>query len=89
MWSVGLEARGVAFGLVCLACVFITLWAAIGAGIHKNYETPTPVRISLLFLFFPHADTPRVSIGAGSARSSRENALLVKLSGCGSHYLLR
>ncbi|KAI0276639.1 hypothetical protein BGY98DRAFT_694141 [Russula aff. rugulosa BPL654] len=39
---VGLKARGVAFSLVCLACVFITLWVAIGAGIHKNYETPTP-----------------------------------------------
>ncbi|KAF8497247.1 hypothetical protein F5888DRAFT_1613796 [Russula emetica] len=40
--QVGLKARGVALGLVCLACVFITLWAAIGPGIHKNYETPTP-----------------------------------------------
>ena len=41
--QVGLRTRGVAFGLVCLTCVFITLWVAIGAGIHKNYETPTPV----------------------------------------------
>jgi magnesium-transporting ATPase (P-type) len=48
--QVGLEARGVALGLVCLACVFIILWVAIGAGIHKNYETPTPVRDSPLFL---------------------------------------
>ncbi|KAF8502200.1 hypothetical protein F5888DRAFT_1177000 [Russula emetica] len=40
--QVGLKARGVAFSLVCLACVFIILWVAIGAGIHKNYETPTP-----------------------------------------------
>ncbi|KAI0276618.1 hypothetical protein BGY98DRAFT_934918 [Russula aff. rugulosa BPL654] len=40
--QVGLKARGVALSLVCLACVFITLWVAIGAGIHKNYETPTP-----------------------------------------------
>ena len=39
-----LNQRGIALSLVCLACVFITLWAAIGAGIHKNYETPTPVR---------------------------------------------
>ncbi|KAI0265244.1 hypothetical protein BGY98DRAFT_1156386 [Russula aff. rugulosa BPL654] len=37
-----LKARRVALGLVCLAFVFITLWVAIGAGIHKNYETPTP-----------------------------------------------
>ena len=42
--QVGLKARGVALGLVCLACVFITLWVAIGASIHTNYETPTPVR---------------------------------------------
>jgi hypothetical protein len=42
--QVGLKSRGVALGLVCLACIFITLWVAIGAGIHKNYETPTPVR---------------------------------------------
>ena len=40
--QVGLEARSVALSLVCLTCVFITLWIAIGAGIHKNYETPTP-----------------------------------------------
>jgi len=45
----GVKARGVAFGLVCLTCVFITLWVAIGAGIHKNLETPTPVRSSPLF----------------------------------------
>ena len=42
--QVGLNARGVAFSLVGLACVFITLWVAIGPGIHKHYETPTPVR---------------------------------------------
>jgi hypothetical protein len=47
--QVGLKARSVALSLVCLACVFITLWVAIGAGIHKNYETPTPVRDSPLF----------------------------------------
>ena len=49
MWEVGKKARGVAFGLICLACIFITLWVAIGAGIHKNYESPTPVRNSLFF----------------------------------------
>jgi hypothetical protein len=46
--QVGLGARRAAFSLVLLACVFITLWAAIGAGIHKNYVTPTPVRDSPL-----------------------------------------
>jgi hypothetical protein len=87
---VGLNARGVALSLVCLACVFITLWVAIGPGIHKNYETPTPVRNSP-FLSYPFlsADTTRVSIGAGSALSTRENALVANTSGCGSHYLLR
>ncbi|KAI0276633.1 hypothetical protein BGY98DRAFT_694003 [Russula aff. rugulosa BPL654] len=42
VWQVGWKARGVALSLVCLACVFITLWVAIGAGIHKNFDTPTP-----------------------------------------------
>jgi len=42
--QVGLKARGVALGLVGLACIFIMLWVAIGASIHNNYETPTPVR---------------------------------------------
>jgi hypothetical protein len=49
VWRVGLQARGVALGMVCLVCIFIILWVAIGAGIHKNYETPTPVRNSPLF----------------------------------------
>ncbi|KAF8502226.1 hypothetical protein F5888DRAFT_1918935 [Russula emetica] len=39
--QVGLKARGVAFSLVCLACVFDMLWVVIGADIHKNYVTPT------------------------------------------------
>jgi hypothetical protein len=47
--QVGLKARGVAFSLVGLACAFTILWVAIGGGIHKNYETPTPVRNSPLF----------------------------------------
>src|SRR5216684_2156647 len=84
VWRVGLKARGVAVGLVCLSCVFITLWVAIGAGMNKNYETPTPVRNSTLFLSdaFLAAHSARVSIGAGSALSSRENALLGSTSGC-------
>jgi len=49
VWKVGLKARGVAVGLVCLACVFIMLWVAIGENVHKKYETPTPVRNSTLF----------------------------------------
>jgi hypothetical protein len=89
--QVGLNARGVALSLVCLACVFITLWVAISPGVHNNYVTPTPVRNSPLFFSYPFLtnDTTRVSIGAGSALSSRENALVANTSGCGSHYLLR
>jgi hypothetical protein len=50
VWPVGLNSRGVALSLVSLTCIFVTLWTAIGAGIHKSYETPTPVRDSpLLF----------------------------------------
>lgn len=49
LWEQGLEARGVAFGLVCLTCVFIALWVGIGAGHLKNYEAPTPVRYPTLF----------------------------------------
>ena len=88
MWQVGLNARGVALGLVCLACVFITLWVAIGAALHNNYETPTPVHNSHLFIFSSLL-TPLVSIGAGSVLSSRKNALVANTSGCGMHYLLR
>ena len=85
--QVGLKALGVALGLVCLVCIFITLWVAIGAGVHKNYETPTPVRNlpSLFPSLSPTPDTTRVSIGAGSALSSREIALVANTSGCGSH----
>jgi hypothetical protein len=49
VWDVDLRARGIAVGLVFLACVFIMLWVVIGENVHKNYETPTPVRNSTLF----------------------------------------
>ena len=51
--QVGLKARGVTLSLVCLACVFITLSVAIGAGIHKNYDAPTPVRNSPFMGSYP------------------------------------
>jgi hypothetical protein len=47
--QVGLKACGVARSLVCLACIFIMLWVAIGTVFHKNYEKPAPVRNSPLF----------------------------------------
>ena len=49
MLQVGLKARGVALRLVCLACDFIMLWVAIGTVIHRNYETPAPVRNHFFF----------------------------------------
>ncbi|KAI0276663.1 hypothetical protein BGY98DRAFT_695265 [Russula aff. rugulosa BPL654] len=43
LWQVGLHARGVALGMVCLACLFIMLSIGISWGINKgNYDTPTP-----------------------------------------------
>ena len=91
LWQVGLHARGVALGMVCLVCVFITLSVAIGAGIHKDYDAPTPVRLlnPVFFHLFLTADTTRVSIGAGSILSTWACALVMYSSGCGSHYLLR
>ena len=74
--------------MVCLACVFITLWVAIGSSVHKNYDTPTPVRHLISFLFFI-AQTTLISIGAGSVLNSPAYALVANTSGCGSHYLLR
>jgi hypothetical protein len=56
MWRVGLQARGFAFCLVGIVCIFIALWVSIGASIHRNYETPTPVRFfnpSFRILFLP------------------------------------
>lgn len=87
LWQVGLHARGVALGMVCLDCVFITLWVAIGAGVHKNYETPTPVRYTIPFFstVFSLLILLGVSIGAGSVLSSRAYALAANTSGCGSH----
>jgi len=58
MWRVGLQARGFAFGMVVLACVFVTLWVSIGASIHKHYETPTPVR-----RFNPYSLRPILTTG--------------------------
>jgi hypothetical protein len=42
LWRVGLQARGFAFTLVGIACIFTTLWVSIGASTHRNYEIPTP-----------------------------------------------
>jgi hypothetical protein len=60
--QVSLKARGVALSLVCLACVFIMLWVTIGPDIHKNYETPTPVRN--LPLFFPILSSLLTQLGS-------------------------
>jgi hypothetical protein len=44
LWRVGLRARGLAVGLIGLVCTYCALAAGIGAGIHKDYGAPTPVR---------------------------------------------
>jgi len=41
-WRPRLESRGPALGLVVLTFIFSALWVGIGAGIHHQYETPTP-----------------------------------------------
>ncbi|KAH9978832.1 hypothetical protein BGW80DRAFT_1249122 [Lactifluus volemus] len=42
LWSVGIEARRPAFGLVGLICVFIALCVGLGNGLNKKYVAPTP-----------------------------------------------
>ncbi|KAH9973578.1 hypothetical protein BGW80DRAFT_1459057 [Lactifluus volemus] len=42
LWSVGINARGLSFGLVGFICVFVVLRAGLGDGLNKNYEAPTP-----------------------------------------------
>jgi len=74
LWRVGLEARGFALCLVVLVTIFVALWAGIGSGINKNYETPTPVRYFNLFSFAPYSHQTPHSIGVGSALHSRANA---------------
>ena len=43
LWRVGADARNFAFGIVALTCLYVVLWVSMGNGIHKDYETPTPV----------------------------------------------
>ena len=50
LWRVGVEARCFAFGVVALTCLFVVLWVGIGNGIHKDFETPTPVHSSGLVI---------------------------------------
>jgi len=42
LWGIGIKARGFAFSIIGLVCVFIALWVGIGNGINKNYEAPSP-----------------------------------------------
>jgi hypothetical protein len=46
VWNVGGRARNFAFGIVAVATLFVALWVGVANGIHKHYETPTPVRFS-------------------------------------------
>jgi hypothetical protein len=56
VWSVGSQARCFAFGMVGLAILFIALWVGLGNGLDKNFETPTPVSISVYSLLRPIID---------------------------------
>ena len=50
LWGIGKEARYFTFSIVALTWLFLVLWVGIGEGIHKNYETPTPVHTSGLLI---------------------------------------
>jgi hypothetical protein len=72
LWRVRLQSRGLAFSLVGLTWVFGALWVGIGNGIHKNYETPVPVRSSNST--FPLPLSYCTSIGVGLIQSTKGNA---------------
>jgi hypothetical protein len=55
LWRVGLKARGLSVGLVGLVCTYGALSAGIGAGIHKNYAAPAPVRHFNPLSFAPYS----------------------------------
>ena len=61
MQQVSLNARGFAFTMVSLTCIFVMLWVAVSPSVHKNYEMPSPVRNSLFVLSYPFllVDTAR------------------------------
>ena len=79
-----LDSRGVALGLVCLACLFDVLWVSIATSIHhKNYDMPSPVRYLTSSFTFCSPLMHGLSIGAGSALLTWVNALVVNTSGYG------
>jgi hypothetical protein len=43
-----------AFGIVALTWLFVILWVGVSNGIHKNYETPTPVYTSGILISVIH-----------------------------------
>ena len=47
LWDVGSRSRYIAFGVVALATLFISLRVGLSSVLHKNYEMPTPVNISI------------------------------------------
>ena len=57
LWRVGADARNFAFGIVALTCLFVMLWVSIANGIHKDFDTPTPVHGSGFLIFAIQADT--------------------------------
>jgi hypothetical protein len=51
LWGVGKEARCFAFSTVALTWLYLVLGVDISTGIHKNFETPTPVHTSGLLIY--------------------------------------
>jgi hypothetical protein len=49
-WRVGGEARHFTVGIIALTWLFLVLWVAIGNGIHRNFEMPSPVHNSGLLI---------------------------------------
>jgi hypothetical protein len=60
LWRVGADARNFAFSIVALTCLFVVLWVSIANGIHKDFETPTPVRGFHFYHFCNSMLTPTV-----------------------------
>jgi hypothetical protein len=90
LWRVGLKARGLSVGLVGFVCTYCALSAGMGAGLHKDYAGPAPVRHFSPPLFrIPWSSLISSSSGVLSAPTIHRNALPALGSSCGWHYLLR
>ena len=64
MWRKGSHYRPVAFGVVGVIWLFVTLFAGIGVGVRRNkplndrYESPTPVSSTVIPSYVVKFDVP-------------------------------